>query len=143
MVGNFIAVKIWQNWWLTKIRQNFTIQISTHLYEHTSIVKSHMSVILPLLLKNIEQIEDIFLGTCPTTCRVPSIIFLIVTACRLFEFPVFHLQCKSPYAELYAKGLAIPYRLIVMVASNHQIYIKHVSCHLTFSSLTIKLSEIV
>ena len=49
---------------------------------YTSIVKSRVSVILPPLLKNIKQIEDIFVGMCPVTCRIPLII-LIPTACRL------------------------------------------------------------
>ena len=46
-----------------------------------------MSVGLPPLLTNIKQIEDIFkfLGTYPTTCRVPSITVLIVTACGSCE----------------------------------------------------------
>ena len=57
-------------------------------------MKSHVSVILLFLLKNIKQIEDIFLGMCPTTYRVPSIVFLIATACRSCEFPVSRSQSK-------------------------------------------------
>ena len=60
---------------------------------YTSIVKSHM---------NIEQIEDIFLGTCPTTCRVPSITLLIAMACGSCEFPV----SRSKGISSSAKGLS-------------------------------------
>ena len=80
--GNFGATRIWQNWRLTKNLPNFH-----HPNFHTSIVKFHVSVILPPHLKSIKQIEEVFLDMCPTTCRVPSIIFLIATACRSCEFP--------------------------------------------------------
>ena len=53
--------------------------------------------------KNIEEIEDIFVHTHPTTCRVPLIVFLIATACRSCEFLVSHSQSKPPSA----KGLSL------------------------------------
>ena len=91
--GKLWHCKNWQNWWLTKNLPNFY-----HQNFYTSIVKSHVSGILSAL-KNIEQIEDIFLGTHPTTCKVPSIVFLIATACRSFEFPTSRSQSKSPSAK--------------------------------------------
>ena len=90
MEGNFGDAKIWQNWQMT------TKFLPSNFY--TSIVKSYVNVILPPLLKNIEQIEDIFLGLHPTTCTIPSIIFLIATARRPCEFPISHSQSKFPSA---------------------------------------------
>ena len=90
MEGNFGTTKIWLNLQLTKNSPNFH-----HPNFYTSIVKSHVSVILPPLLKNIEQLEDIFLGMRPTTSRAPSIVFLIATACRSHEYSPFLIHKVS------------------------------------------------
>ena len=95
---------------------------------------------LPPLLTNIEQIEDIFLGTCPTTSRVSSVVFLIATACRSCEFPVSHSQ--SSYLSLI---LSKDYP--IQIGSHGSLkplnLYKRVSCHFTLSSLTIKLADIL
>ena len=47
----------------------------------------------PTLLMNIEQIDDILLGTWPTTCSTWLISFSMATACGLQGLPISH--CKS------------------------------------------------
>ena len=61
-----------------------------HLNFYTSIVKSHV---------NIKQIEDVFLGKCATTCRIPSITLSIAMAYESCKFPVSCSQGKSPSAK--------------------------------------------
>ena len=96
--------KLWHNENLVKLMTDQNSPNFHYQNFYTCIVKSYVSIMLPPLPKNIEKIEDIFLGMLPTTCRVPSIIFLIATACRLCispeEFPVSHSRSKSLSARV-------------------------------------------
>ena len=65
----------------------FSLSKLLHIYNKVSCECN--SIILPPLFKNIEQFKDTFLGTRPTTCRVPSIVFLIAMACRSCKYFLF------------------------------------------------------
>ena len=62
--------------------------------------KSYQTIANAEILNKLEIFS--FVATCPTTCRVTTILsitFLITTACGLCKFPVAHSQGKSPSSK--------------------------------------------
>ena len=106
-----LSVYLWnRNMWQMNEMKNYISQPNSSLNKSATLSTSECW--------NIEQTENIFLGMCPTTCRVPtvqSITFLIATVCELYKFPISYSQGKPvPICQRI-----IPYTSVLMIAMNN------------------------